>query len=312
MDAASQRDVVVAELAPRANFSLREFLLLFIALGAAFGLLNQLSSPQPSIELCILLVMAWLGPWIWLLHGQVRSRVRDVVWIASLPAMIVSCVWALHFREALYVQGPLVERAQCERNLRRIALALHAYHDVYGCFPPAYMADSAGRPLHSWRVLILPYLGEQALYDQYDFGEPWDGPNNRLLGPRMPAFYCCGSRRPRGKTSYTTVVGPRTAWPGTTSTALSDFTDGAGSCLLLVEGKPMVDWLRPDGMQLAEMEFRQGSNGLKRMAERHPGGTVVVFADGSVDVLPHDLSEAEVRELFTIDDGGPRRRIRAR
>ena len=57
------------------------------------------------------------------------------------------------------------------------------YEDEHGCFPPAYVADASGRPMHSWRVLILPYLDQQQLYDQYDFSEPWNGPNNQQLGP---------------------------------------------------------------------------------------------------------------------------------
>lgn len=71
-------------------------------------------------------------------------------------------------------------RVSCLNNLRHIELALHNYHNAHGCFPPAYIVDESGRPMHSWRVL-LPYLEQEALYDQYDFSEPWDGPNNRKL-----------------------------------------------------------------------------------------------------------------------------------
>jgi len=41
-------------------------------------------------------------------------------------------------------------------------LALFNYHDDYGSYPPAYIADESGRPMHSWRVLILPYLGRSS------------------------------------------------------------------------------------------------------------------------------------------------------
>ena len=43
-------------------------------------------------------------------------------------------------------------------NLRKSRLALHNYHQANGCFPPAYIADKNGKPMHSWRVLILPYM----------------------------------------------------------------------------------------------------------------------------------------------------------
>src|SRR4051812_9073955 len=70
------------------------------------------------------------------------------------------------------------KRTQCKNNLKEIALALHNYHEAYGCFPPAYIADKDGRPMHSWRVLILPYLDEKPLYLKYRFDEPWNGPHN--------------------------------------------------------------------------------------------------------------------------------------
>src|SRR5690242_17032670 len=68
-------------------------------------------------------------------------------------------------------------RSQCKNNLKQIGLALHNYHETYGGLPPAFVADDQGRPMHSWRVLILPFLGEQALYNEYNLSEPWDGPN---------------------------------------------------------------------------------------------------------------------------------------
>jgi hypothetical protein len=60
-------------------------------------------------------------------------------------------------------------RTSCKTHLKRIGLALHNYHEVHGYFFPAYIADENGKPMHSWRVLILPYLGEDELYDQYNF-----------------------------------------------------------------------------------------------------------------------------------------------
>src|SRR5207248_2869881 len=69
--------------------------------------------------------------------------------------------------------------------IKQIGLALLNYHDTYGSFPPAYVADATGKPIHSWRVLILPFMEQSSLYNAYSMAEPWDGPNNRkLLGRR--------------------------------------------------------------------------------------------------------------------------------
>src|SRR5260370_743998 len=85
----------------------------------------------------------------------------------SIVFIVVGCAFA-----ALVVCGGVVialllpqtssrepaRRSQCKNNLKQIGLALHNYHDVYGSFPPAYFVDASGKPMHSWRVLILPFL----------------------------------------------------------------------------------------------------------------------------------------------------------
>ena len=45
--------------------------------------------------------------------------------------------------------GRTAYRFICSNNMKQMALALHAYHDVYKCFPPAYVADKNGKPMHS-------------------------------------------------------------------------------------------------------------------------------------------------------------------
>jgi hypothetical protein len=75
-------------------------------------------------------------------------------------------------------------------RLKGIGLALHTYHDLNGRLPPAVVTDKDGRPLYSWRVLLLPYLEEETLYKQFHLDEAWDGPNNKAL-----------LERPRGATN---------------------------------------------------------------------------------------------------------------
>ena len=91
----------------------------------------------------------------------------------------------------------------CFGKLSYIHIALLNYQSVHGAWPPAYVADEQGKPAHSWRVLILPFLEEHALYRAYHFDEPWDGPNNRRLLDRMPAAYACSDRP---GTTYTGIA----------------------------------------------------------------------------------------------------------
>jgi hypothetical protein len=125
---------------------------------------------------------------------------------AAVLALLAGCMSLL--RIAAPVE--LSRRSACVVNLKQIALALHNYHDTYGTFPPAYVADENGRPMHSWRVLILPFLESSDVYSKYRFDEPWDGPHNRLLADRMPYAYRCPSESrnspPSRITSYVAVV----------------------------------------------------------------------------------------------------------
>ena len=52
-------------------------------------------------------------------------------------------------------------------NMRQISIALDMYVNTHNAYPPPYVTDADGKPLYSWRVLILPYLDQDALYSRY-------------------------------------------------------------------------------------------------------------------------------------------------
>src|SRR5262249_28110992 len=74
--------------------------------------------------------------------------------------------------------GPAAERNACSNNMKMIALAILNYADKYHELPPAYTVDANGKPLHSWRTLILPFLEEEKLYESIDLSKPWNDPAN--------------------------------------------------------------------------------------------------------------------------------------
>ena len=79
---------------------------------------------------------------------------------------------------------------QVKRHLIKIGVELHRYHDAHGKkLPASAIRDRAGKPLLSWRVALLPHLGQDALYKQFKLDEPWDSEHNRKLIPRMPAVF---------------------------------------------------------------------------------------------------------------------------
>src|SRR5688572_4292944 len=112
--------------------------------------------------------------------------------------------------------------------------------------------------MHSWRVLLLPYLEQSDLFKQYDFKEPWDGPNNRKLADKMPKVYALHAKPSLGNvtTNFLAVVGPNTAWPPGRRIGYKDVVDGTGQTILIVENDGAgVHWMEPRDLRLAEMSF---------------------------------------------------------
>ena len=78
------------------------------------------------------------------------------------------------------------------KRLMALGLGFHHYHDEHGAFPPARLLAKDGKPLLSWRVLLLPYLKEEKLFREFKLTEPWDGPHNSKLLTKMPYWPTCG------------------------------------------------------------------------------------------------------------------------
>jgi hypothetical protein len=174
--------------------------------------------------------------WACVFYSRSRPTALGIVCAVSI---LCACLIAM-LLPAVQSHRTHARRSVCKSNLKQIGLALHNYHDIYGSFPPAYIADENGKPMHSWRVLILPFIDLPQLYEEYSFDEPWDGPNNSKLASKMPPTYACPSsathRGGRGEsTSYMAVVGPHTSWPGATGRKFDEFPDGLSNTILVVE-----------------------------------------------------------------------------
>jgi prepilin-type processing-associated H-X9-DG protein len=198
-----------------------------------------------------------------------------------------------------------IARSDCRNNLRQIGFALQQYHDVYGSFPPAYVADANGKPMHSWRVLQLPYLENRMLYQQYDFNEPWDGPNNRRLAKYcITCFRCPHSTSPFAETNYVVVIGSRTLWPGAAGGSFEDVPGGTQQTVLVVETADSgIVWSEPRDLDASTMNVTINSARGKGVSSLHLGGAHVVMADGSVRLLPDSMSWEALHALLTRNGG---------
>jgi hypothetical protein len=193
-------------------------------------------------------------------------------------------------------------RTTSMNNLKQLLIALATYQDAHHSFPPACTVDKQGRPLLSWRVAILPYLDEEALYRQFHLDEPWDSPHNKQLIARMPPLF----RSPRstaasGKTCYLAVRGKNTVFPGAEKVTLSDIRDGLSNTIAIVEvnDTTAVEWTRPDDFQ---PDPKQPTKGLQNTWR---GNFLAGFADGHVCSISVSVDAATLRAMFTRNGGEP-------
>jgi hypothetical protein len=182
---------------------------------------------------------------------------------------------------------------------------MHEYHQKYGHLPPAYLVDDAGRPAHSWRVLLLEFLKPE-LHAAYKFDESWDGPNNRKLERHMPSYYVCPADREgksRWRTNYFVVVGEGTAFPGAKAVRLEDIERQRAEAILLVESVGLdVHWMEPKDLSLDSMSFVLNDDSKPSVSSKHRKGPNICMVDATKRRLA-GIAPDSLKELLTIKRG---------
>ena len=157
--------------------------------------------------------------------------------------------------------------------------------------------------MHSWRVLILPFLEQRQLYDAYNFAERWDGPHNRKLADQIGGIYLrsgLDSSQSR-TTSFVAVVGPETAWPGARALSRKDVGDGLESTLMVVEVPDgRFRWMEPRDLEFDRMSYRINDRSGRGLGSRL-GGARVVSVDGTVRTLPDEFDPSRLRAMLRIN-----------
>jgi hypothetical protein len=198
--------------------------------------------------------------------------------------------------------GGSAGRARSSANLGRILQALHRYHDAHGRFPAAAGYGKDGRPLLSWRVYLLPYLGQKDLSEQFRLDEPWDSDHNKkLIGKMPPVFDSTGVPRlaAAGRTTYLAPRGEATMFPDKQGVRVADVADGTSNTIFVVDADDAraVPWTKPQDLDFDPADPARG------LSTRFGDGYLLGFADGSVHFLPRKVSKADLRALFTRNGG---------
>jgi hypothetical protein len=221
-----------------------------------------------------------------------EQQLTTVAIVGILVALLLPAVQAA--REA-------ARRNQSMNNLKQMMLALLNHESAKREFPAHAIYSEDGKPLLSWRIKILPYIEEQALYEQFHLDEPWDSEHNRALIPRMPQVFANPNLKLEpGKTNYLGVVGKECFFNGTEKgVKIREITDGTSKTIALVEADPdkAVEWTKPDDFHVDPNNPSAGLGHLR------PGGWIAGFCDGSVQFINNGVDQGVLQALFTIAGG---------
>ncbi len=201
-------------------------------------------------------------------------------------------------------------RMQCTNNVKQITLGLHNYHDTFMGMPPLYTVDENGKPLHSWRVLLLPFMEQMALYDQIRLDEPWDSEHNSQFHDRVIDVYKCPDNptvKPGKACCYTVIAGegliPAKKKGERTGGTFARIPDGLSNTIFIVEVKEPFCWMDP----MADVTMDELVKGINaqggRVGSFHPGGTNIGIFDGSVRFVPDTINKETLRSLADPKDG---------
>ena len=215
----------------------------------------------------------------------------------------------------------------CQTRLSALAIAVHEYHDTHKAFPSAagpIISNDAATVLPveegvepeteaptdankwSWRVRLLPYLGEKELYDKFQFDEPWDSEHNLKIAETMPLFFQCpaeksGTKEINGQavpvTNYVMITGPKTIGSIDSQVVrVDDVLDGISITLLLVEvaAENRPAWTEPTDITLEELARGINVESGMSVGSRHavgPGGANVCFADSFTKFIESDYCD---------------------
>ena len=141
------------------------------------------------------------------------------------------------------------QRAEVQNNLKQIVLAIHSYHDTSNAMPADVIDPKTKKPILSWRVHLLPYMEELALYQKFKLDEPWDSENNKKLIDSMPKLFAPTRVKAKaGETFYRGFAGKGEFAgmfePGVKLTIISA-TDGTSNTIGVIDAGEPVVWTKP-------------------------------------------------------------------
>jgi Protein of unknown function (DUF1559) len=201
------------------------------------------------------------------------------------------------------------EAGESRQNLSQIGTAMKDHHDAHNVFPQnSYeVRGKESRPLLSWRVHLLPFLGEEKLFKQFNLKEPWDSPTNKPLISQMPDVFTINVPRKKsleGTTYYRGFSNENSIFekpvPGSPprTIRIAAIPDGLSNTVFVIEAGDAVEWTKPNDIDWAPGSPKPSLGGSASWPY-----FMALMGDGQVKQLRRDIPDQTLRLLIDRRDG---------
>lgn len=187
-------------------------------------------------------------------------------------------------------------------NLKAIGLGILNYEHFFKRYPPAYLHDSQGKSLHSWRSLILPFVEQSKAFESIDFSRPWNSSENveahRLL-ERASCFQCPDSRKAKpGLSVYHASAGEDVFFHPSRGRLSKEIIDPSELTVMIVEShhRHSVPIMKPEDLSTTQL----CTSGYPWAPSHVPDKFYVAMADCSLREISKSTDPQVFQEMIAL------------
>jgi len=192
-----------------------------------------------------------------------------------------------------------VAKQQKMNSLKQIGLAFHNYHHTHGHMPPRCFTDPAGKPLQSWRLAILPFIEQQAVYEAFNLKETWNDPSNQKVAATQIPVYTNGKSE-SSKTTFRAPVIKGSLWEGNgPPRQFRQMTDGLSNTIAVIDApvSAATAWANPEPWIISAEDPMSDIFGDRETV-------TALLLDGSVVTLnKSEMTDETLRAMLTFAGG---------
>jgi hypothetical protein len=225
-----------------------------------------------------------------------QGESHQLVYVAVIGVLVALLL------PAIQAARQAAQRTTSMNNLKQIMLSMLNYESAYGKYPTQAKYSADGKPLLSWRVLVLPFIEENALYQQFRLDEPWDSDHNKALIPLMPAVFldpASTHASAEGLTNYLASSGPGALMNGTPEGArMASLRDGTSNTIAVVQvsDERAVPWTKPE-------DFSPDATNPTAGLGITPQGFLAAFCDGHIRLISPTIDGDALKAMLTTAGG---------